>query len=171
MKKIIVVLILSFVLSSAYGSIITQAGAETMNFKLVSMVEKMETVQVSGIERVVLGVLDRKGLSIFENGDIATTECRSIFDTQKGFQGYSTLTFKDGSTVLVSWKGPASSVSPDGSYREYSAPFEYVKGTGRFEGIKGNGTFSARAPIWDKDFTAKGFTYYEFAGTYSLSSK
>lgn len=171
MKKIIVALILSFCLSSAFGSFVTLAWAESMNFKLVSMVEKMENVQVSGIEGVIIGVLDRKGLSLFENGDIATTTCRAIFDTKKGFQGYSTLTFKDGSTVIVSWEGPASAVSPGSPYRNYSAPFEYVKGTGRFEGIKGSGSFSAKAPLWDKDFKAKGFTYYEFNGNYNLSSK
>jgi hypothetical protein len=171
MKRIIMASLLSFVLLFAFGPFLTQAGAESMNFKLVSMVEKMERVQVTGIEGVVIGVLDRKGLSMFENGDIATTACRGTFDTKKGFQGYSTLTFEDGSTVLVSWKGPTSMVPPGGTYGGYSAPFEYVKGTGRFEGIKGSGTFSAKAPNWNKDFKAKGFTYYEFTGTYDLSSQ
>jgi hypothetical protein len=163
--------IISFVLLFAFGLFLTQAGAESMNFKLVSMIEKMERVQVTGIEGVVIGVMDRKGLSTFENGDIATTECRGTFDSKKGFQGYSTLTFEDDSTVLVSWKGPSSMVPPGGTYGGYSVPFEYVNGTGRFEGIKGSGTFSAKAPNWDKDFKAKGFTYYEFTGDYNLSSQ
>jgi hypothetical protein len=106
---------------------------------------------VTEIEGVVIGLLDRKGLSMFESGDIATTACRGTFDTKKGFQGYSTLNFEDGSTVLVSWKGPTSMVPPGGTYGGYSAPFEYVKGTGRFEEIKGIATFSAKAPNWNKD--------------------
>ena len=46
MKRIIIALILAFVLSLGFGPIVTQAGAETMNIKLVSMVEKVETVKV-----------------------------------------------------------------------------------------------------------------------------
>jgi hypothetical protein len=70
MKRVIVASILSFVLLFAFGPIVTQAGAETMNIKLVSMVETRETVQISGLEGVFIGVLDRKGLGMFENGDI-----------------------------------------------------------------------------------------------------
>jgi hypothetical protein len=84
MKKIIMAWMLAFILLIGFGPVPTQAGEETMNFKLVSMVEKVEMVQVSGIEGVVIGVMDRKGLSMFENGDIATTACRGTFDTKKG---------------------------------------------------------------------------------------
>ena len=171
MNKIILTLILPFFLLIGFGPILTHAGAETMNFTLVSMIEKIERVQVTGVEGILIGVIDRKGLSKFENGEIATMACRGTFDTKKGFQGYSTLTFEDGSTVVMSWKGPRDMVPPGGAYGGYSAPFEYVKGTGRFEGIKGSGSFSAKAPNWDKDFKAKGFTFYEWTGTYSLSSQ
>lgn len=171
MKRIIMASILSFVLLFAFGPIVTQAGAETMNFKLVSMVEKLEMVKVSDIEGVVIGVIDRKGLSVFENGDIATTTCRGTFDTKKGFQGYSALTFEDGSIIVLAWKGPTSRVPPGGKFGGYAGTFEYTKGTGRFKGIKGSGTFTAKAPNWDKDFKAKGFTFYEWAGTYTLPSQ
>jgi hypothetical protein len=50
MKKIVVTSICSLILFSAFGPIVTVAWAETMNFELVSMVEKMERVQVTGIE-------------------------------------------------------------------------------------------------------------------------
>jgi len=171
MKRIIIASILSFVLLFAFGPIITQAGAETMNFKLVSMIEKLEMVKVSDVKGVFIGVMDRKGLSVFENGDIATTTCRGTFDTKKGFQGYSALTFEDGSTIVVAWKGPTSRVPPGGKFGGYEAAFEYAKGSGRFKGIKGSGTFIAKAPHWDKDFKAKGFTHYEFIGTYTLPSQ
>ena len=171
MKRIVVVPILSFVLLFAFGPIVTQAGAETMNFKLVSMLEKVEMVKVSDIKGVVIGVIDRKGLSMFENGDIATTTCRGTFDTKKGFQGYSALTFEDGSTIVVAWKGPTSRVPPGGKFGGFTAAFNYAKGSGRFKGIKGSGTFTEKKPNWDKDFKAKGFTYYEWTGTYTLPSK
>jgi len=170
MKRIIMASILSFVLLFAFGPIVTQAGAETMNFKLVSMLEKVEMVKVSDIKGVVIGVMDRKGLSMFENGDIATTACRGTFDTKKGFQGYSSLTFEDGSTIVLSWKGPTSRVPPGGKFGGFTAAFNYAKGSGRFKGIKGSGTFTEKKPNWDKDFKAKGFTYYEFTGTYALTN-
>ena len=168
MNKTIIASMISFVLLVALGPVVPQAGAETMNFKLVSMVEKMERVKVTHIEGVVIGVLDRKGLSWFENGDVATTSCRGTFDTKKGFQGYSSIAFADGSTLVLSWKGPTSRVPPGGKFSGYTGAFEYAKGTGRFEGIKGSGTFTAKAPLWNDDYKAKGFTYYEFSGTYTL---
>ena len=171
MKRIIMASILSIVLLFAFGPIFTQAGAETMNFKLVGMLEKMEMVKVSNIKGVVIGLIDRKGLSMFENGDIATMACRGTFDSKKGFQGYSSLAFEDGSTIVLSWKGPTSRVPPGGKFGGYAAAFNYAKGTGRFEGIKGSGTFTAKVPHWDKDYKAKGFTYYEWTGTYTLPSQ
>jgi hypothetical protein len=172
MKKIIMALILAVVLLIGLGQIATQAMAESMNFKLVSMIEKVERVKVTQTEGVIIGVLDRKGLSIFENGEIATTSCRGTFDTKKGFQGYSSIIFEDGSTLVLSWKGPTSVPSrPGGKFREYTAAFEYAEGTGRFKGIKGNGTFSGKEPQWDDDYKAKGFAYYEYTGTYTLPSK
>ena len=170
MKRIIMASILSFVLLFAFGPIITQAGAETMNIKLVSMVEKREAVKITELEGVFIGVLDRKGLGMFENGDIYIMSCRGTFDTKKGFQGYSSLTFEDGSTIVLAWKGPTSWVAGD-KFDEYSGTFEYAKGTGRFEGIKGSGTFTGKEPKWDKDYKAKGFAYYEFTGTYTLPSQ
>jgi len=66
MKKTSVLAVLALALTVFFGSIASQVRAEAMNFKLISMVEKLETVQVSGVEKVALGVLDRKGLSVFE---------------------------------------------------------------------------------------------------------
>ena len=172
MKRIFMASILSFVLLFAFGQIVTQAGAETMNFKIVSMIEKREMVKVTQTEGVFIGVLDRKGLSIFENGEIATTSCRGTFDTKKGFQGYTSMIFEDGSTLVLSWKGPTSRSRPaGGKFREYTIAVEYAEGTGRFKGVKGNGTYTAKEPQWDDDYKAKGFAYYEFAGTYTLPSK
>jgi hypothetical protein len=172
MKRIIITFVLAFVLLLGFSPIVLQAGAEPMNFKLVSMFDKKEVVKVTETEGVMLGVLDRKGLSIFDNGEIATTSCRGTFDTKKGFQGYSSMIFEDGSTLVLSWKGPTTQSRPvGGKYRQYGMAAEYVEGTGRFKGIKGSGTFIGKAPQWDDDYKAKGFTYYEFSGTYTLPSQ
>jgi hypothetical protein len=170
MKKITMAFVLAFVFSLSFGPLAIQAGAETMNFKLVSMVEKLEMVKVTETEGVIIGVIDRKGLSIFDNGEIATTNCRGTFDTKKGFQGYTSMTFEDGSTLILSWKGPTSR-SRDGKYDQYGMAAEYVEGTGRFKGIKGSGTYTGKAPQWNADYKAKGFTYYEVSGTYTLASQ
>jgi len=165
-------LILIVVLLIGFEPIVTHANAENMNFKLVSMIEKMEMVKVTQTEGVMIGVMDRKGLSIFDNGEIATTSCRETIDTKKGWQGYSSIIFEDGSTLLLSWKGPTSQSRPaGGKYWEYTIAVEYAEGTGRFKGVKGNGTYTGKAPQWDDDYKAKGFTYYPFSGTYTLPSK
>jgi len=39
---------------------------------------------------------------------------RGTFDSKKGFQGYSSLSFDDGSTLVLSWKGSTSVVPPGG---------------------------------------------------------
>ena len=172
MKKISVTLIFAFFFLTGFLPVITEAGAETMNFKLVSMIEKMERVKVTQTEGVMIGVLDRKGLSIFENGEVATTSCRGTFDSKKGFQGYSSMIFEDGSTLLLYWKGPTSQSRPGGGkYWQYAMSVEVLEGTGRFKGVQGKGTYTGKAPQWDDDYKAKGFTYYQFTGTYTLPSK
>jgi hypothetical protein len=172
MKKISVTLIFAFFVVTGILPLITEAGAEPMNFKLVSMIEKMERVKVTETQGVMIGVLDRKGLSIFENGEIATTSCRGTFDSKKGFQGYSSMIFEDGSTLVLYWKGPTSQSRPaGGKYWEYTMAVEYLQGTGRFKGVQGKGTYTGKAPQWDEDYKAKGFTYYQFSGTYNLPSK
>ena len=162
--------LLVVVLGLVFGLLVTHVEAETMNFKLVSTIEKAERVKVTEAEGVVIGVLDRKGLSIFENGEIAVTNCRGTFDTKKGFQGYSSLSFEDGSTLLLSWKGPTSN-SRSEKYWEYGIDVDFVEGTGRFKGVKGSGSYKSKQPLWDADYKAKGITLYEFNGSYSLSSQ
>ena len=172
MKKIRVALISAAGVAILVLPLITQAWAESMNFKLVSMIEKREMVKVTQAEGVMIGVLDRKGLGIFENGEIATISCRGTFDTKKGFQGYSSLIFEDGSTLLLSWKGPTSVASPPGGkFRGYTIAVEYAEGTGRFKGVNGTGTYTAKEPQWDDDYKAKGFALYEFSGNYTLTAQ
>ena len=172
MKKITTAFLLALVLLLSFGLVVIQAGAEDMNFNLVSMFDKIEMVKVTETEGVVIGVVDRKGLSIFDNGEIATTNCRGTFDTKKGFQGYSSLIFEDGSKLVLSWEGPTSQSQPaGGKYNQYGIAVEFVEGTGRFEGIKGSGTYTGKAPQWDEYYKAKGFTHYKFNGAYTLPAQ
>jgi hypothetical protein len=172
MKKINVPLIFAFALMISFLPMVTKAGAETMNWIAISYIERRETVVVTQTEGVMIGVIDRKGLGMFEDGEVFPMSCRGTFDTKKGWQGYTSIIFQDGSTLLLSWKGPTSSSRPgDGKMWEYGLTFEYVEGTGRFEGIKGSGTFTGKQPEWDADYKAKGFAYYDFKGNYTLPPK
>ncbi len=122
--------------------------------------------------QVFIGAMQRMGLSLFDNYEIATTSCRGTFDTKKGWQGYSSMVFEDGSTLVLAWKGPTSQSRPEGGkYWDYTMSVEYLEGTGRFEGIKGKGTYTAKVPQWDEDYKKKGFGYYQFSGNYTLPSK
>ena len=70
------------------------------------------------------------------------------------------------------YKGPTGGPPPSGKFRGFTdKPIEFVKGTGRFKGIKGKGTFSGKTAMWDKDFSSKGFAYYEYTATYTLPPK
>ena len=60
MKKTILVWILPFFLLIGFGPLVTHVEAETMNFKLVSMYDKVERVKVAEAEGVMIGVMDRK---------------------------------------------------------------------------------------------------------------
>ena len=172
MKRTVTALILAVGVLIGFQLLVTQARAETLNFKLVSMIDKLERVKITQTEGTIIGVMDRKGLSVFENGEVAPTCCRGIFDTKKGFQGYSSIMFEDGSTLVLSWKGPTSvSSPPGGKLRIYSAAFECVEGTGRFKGVKGTGTFTGKEVQWDDEYKAKGFALYEFTGNYILASQ
>jgi hypothetical protein len=173
MKRTITTLILALSLLIGFQLMVAaQAGAEPLNFKLVSMIDKVERVKISQTEGTIIGVMDRRGLSIFENGEVAPASCTGTFDTKKGFQGYSSIIFEDGSTLVLSWKGPTSvSRPPGGKFLIYSADFECAEGTGRFKGVKGSGTLTGKEVQWDDEYKAMGFALYEFAGTYTLPSE
>lgn len=134
MKRITVSFAAVLFLSFGVWPICSQANAEDMNFTLVSMVEKMETVAVTYTDGVVIGVVDRKGLSRFDNGDIATTACGGTYDAKKGGQGYSSLAFDDGSTLALSWEGPTSSTPAGGAFGGYLGAFEYANGNSGSKG-------------------------------------
>lgn len=172
MKKINISHNLAVVLLIGLGLIATPVMAEPLNFKLVSMVDKREAVKITQTEGTIIGVMGRRGLSIFENGEVAPTSCRGTFDTKKGFQGYSSIIFEDGSTLVLSWKGPTSvSNPPGGKFRIYSADFECAEGTGRFKGFKGSGTFTGKEVQWDDEYKAMAFALYEFTGNYTLADQ
>jgi hypothetical protein len=150
-----ILVILAWVLGSAAPS-----QAEDLKWKLISMGTKVETNKIDDQEGHIIGIFERKGLMIHENGDVANELNRGFIDIVKGvrkFQGYCLQTFKDGSTIMMKHQG----TNVKGQVVE--ASFELIKGTGRFDGIKGQGTFTGQ------DY--ESFNYLHFTGTYTLPQK
>jgi hypothetical protein len=163
-----ILVILAWVLGSAI-----QAGAETMNFKTYNWVIKRETVPVADVEGHALGLTVRNAYFIFENKEVATSISVGTHDYIKGkgpFMQYVTLTFQDGSTIIIKSQGtvgaPVAGTPTVGGYEGS----EIIKGTGRYEGVKGSLTLKLKyLPVEKWEAGPKG--YGEGILTYTLPSK
>ena len=148
----------------------TQAKAETMKWVFTSQVTKLEFIPFPDVKGHVLGVLQRRGVAIFEN-EVARFELLLRFDSikkQGTWEGYSQTTFKDGSTFTLKFQG--ATTFADGK-KLIKGKGKYIKGTGRFEGIKGEYSFTGREITpYTKDKT-KGDNWAEATGTYTLPKK
>jgi len=160
-------LIMAWVLMPA-----TQARAETVKIKYSTQFTKREVVPVPGEKGHIVGLYERRGVAIVENEVAATAICGTLDGIKKkaSFQGYTQLTFKDGSTWALTHQGTL--VRPPGEELGlYKIKGELIKGTGRFEGIKGkySGTGRYITPF-TKDET-KGDNWMEITATYTLPKK
>jgi hypothetical protein len=159
-KKTIWVLFGILVISAWVLGSAAPGQAEDLKCKLISMYTKVETNKIDDQEGHIIGIYERKGLMVHENGEVANELNRGVFDSVKGvskYQGYCLQTFKDGSTMMMKHQGTINK----GQIVE--ASFEFIKGTGRFEGIKGRGTYTGQ--------NYESFNYLQFTGTYTLPEK
>jgi hypothetical protein len=150
----------------------TQARAETVKIKYSTQFTKREVVPVPGEKGHIVGLYERRGVAIVENEVAATAICGTLDGIKKkvSFQGYTQMTFKDGSTWALTHQGTL--VRPPGEELGlYKIKGEFIKGTGRFEGIKGkySGTGRYITPL-TKDET-KGDNWMEITATYTLPKK
>jgi hypothetical protein len=172
MKKTILAFILALLLSLSLGLFIVQASAETANWKVTSYVVKMEGVPVPDVEGHFIGMHERRGLAIFEDGEVRAYHTRGTFDIIKGqgsFQGYTTLTSKDGAETMVKYQGNMT-LPPGEKLPIFSGKGEYIKGTGRFQGIKGEISFKGKN-ITPFGKETKGDVAIDATGTYTLPSQ
>ena len=159
-KKTMWVLFVILVISAWVLGSAAPAQAADLKCKLISMGTKVETNKIDDQEGHIIGIFERKGLMVHENGEVANELNRGFFDSVKGvtkFQGYCLQTFKDGSTMMMKHQGTINK----GQIAD--ASFEFIKGTGRFEGIKGRGTYTGQ--------NYGSFNYLQFTGTYTLPQK
>ena len=158
----------SFVLGSAI-----QAGAEeTLKWKNYSYVTKLEREPVGDVEGHFVGFSNRRSFCVFENGEIATAFSVITNDSIKGSGSalqYTTLTFSDGSTIIMKAGYTLTGTAPQQQTSGESTR-EIIKGTGRFEGIKGTGTGTTKyLPLEKGELGQKGIG--NFSITYTLPTK
>jgi len=151
-----------------------QAGEKTVKLKLIGPLTRIEAVPIPDVEKHAIGVLERRGVAIYENGETAAYHTRATFDSIRGqggsFNGYSDYIFADGSTIITKYQGTAA-VPPGEKLYSLKGTGKYIKGTGRFEGIKGKVTFSGKyVTPYTKDKT-KGTAVVDVTGTYTLPKK
>ncbi len=152
---------------------VTRAGAQTYTMKCreAGHFPQMHRIEVGDVPGHIIGVVECAGVLSCDDGSVATTSIKDIFDYIKGsgkFQGYELFTYEDGSTTWTRYQGTAT-LPADGKATRWEATFEYMKGTGRFEGVQGSGTYTG------KRFSAlpgAGAQYYiDWTMTYTLPSK
>jgi hypothetical protein len=160
-----ILIIAAWLLGSA-----TKAGAESkpMNYRVSGYLVHNEVLPVGDVEGHTLSIYSRKGLAFFETGEVATFTNWVTSDAIKSksiSQGYSMVTFEDGSTIVEKLQTTAEP-GPKG-LSLFKGTGEYIKGTGRFEGIKGSYTYSGKA-LTPYSKETKGDIYYDVVGTYTL---
>ena len=179
MKKnkmtITVVCYLVFFLIAALALVpAAQAGEKTEEIKgrHVTQISKIDVVKVGDVKGHVIGILQRRGLDFQNDKVVATYRNWVNFDLVKGkgtCEGYSQLTYEDGSTTLSKVQGTLEPL--EGKRSAGKGTFTYVRGTGRFEGIKGGGswTFKSFTPYTNDE--TKSDAIVDWQGTRTLPSK
>ncbi len=161
-----------FVISLWALTSVVQAGEIIRKGKINSVITKMQAIPIPGLPGRVIGFYERQGEATYEDGETAKQILRCTFDMNRGagpFQGYSQLTFKDGSAMLVKIEGVM--IAPEkGKLPTGKGTGKYIDGTGRFKGIQGTISFNVTVL---KPFAgeSKGDALVEVTGTYTLPGK
>jgi hypothetical protein len=143
MKKLILLSAIAFVISITIGFFITNVNAEESKFRVTNYLVKMEYTPVTDVDKHVVGTYERRGIAVFENGEVAAYHTLGTFDfvdSNGPFHGYTTLTYKDGSTTMLSYD--AIMTKESGNMPTLKGKGDYIKGTGKYEGIKGTVSFT-----------------------------
>ena len=151
----------------AFGMSVTQAGAATMKFRIVTFHTKLEVIKVGDVEGHIIGVLDSPGLASFDTGEVAVLSQWGSFDYTKGagiHKAYLRLTFEDGSTIDYKMEG-TTRPDPKGEGSLFEGTSEIYQGSGRYTGIHGKGTHTGKRVV---ALGAGAQVYFDFILTYTL---
>ncbi len=161
-----------FVIGGVFLCSVSQATAETLNYKSFKHVTRAEIVPVGDVEGHAVGVMVREGAAVLPNGEFGWQKVIQSLDLTKGagtLQSYLICTFADGSTFIVRTKGTVEA-SPQGVAAAAKIGGDILHGTGRFQGIKGTHTISAKQlPLEKGELGPKALT--EGTLVYTLPGK
>jgi len=161
-----------FVIGIGLLGFVPQATAETLNFRNLVHVTKIEAVPIPDAEGHLVRLQVREGVQVFENGELAWIKAVLSGDIIKGagpFSMYSTYTFQDGSTITTHTKGRVEA-TPAAVQTAAKWSGEIIHGTGRFQGIKGIVTSTSKMLPPEKGEQA-GKSLSEGTMVYTLPSK
>ena len=173
-KKFIWIFIGILVIMAWLLGSVSQAVAESKQFRNVGQFSKMEMIQAGDVEGHLLLIWEWRGLQ-FSDGEVAVLSGWGTCDIIKGngpCEGYYLAKYEDGSTVVSRTKF-ITTTSPDGKSAAYEGTGEYTGGTGRFAGIKGSLSMKAKriTPISPGLKETRGDVVADGTATYTLPSK
>ena len=163
---------LTLVLSVSFGQFFAQAEESSWKFKEITYLTKLEVISVPDVEGHTVGIFERRGLYIFEHGEVGAYRSCGTFDYIKGqgsFQGYAHYTSKGGCQTVYKYHG-TETIPIGEKLSTVSVRGEYIKGTGRLQGIKGklSGVGKFITPYGKE---TKGDMIFEGTTTYALPSQ
>jgi hypothetical protein len=167
MKKIFLLYLLALVFFTLKLHPV-DANAEDVDYQLLTYLVRVDFIPVPDLDKHAIGIYERRGVAVFKNGETAAYHSRGTWDFIDGngpFQGYTTLTYKDGSTTITKYSG--NQTQETGKLATMKGNGEYIKGTGKYEGIQGNDSFSGDyVTPYSKE--TKGDVVVKAKGSYTL---
>lgn len=157
-KLLVIFLLVSTILLSASTSIHAEEKAIQWQETFVTVDSVIRPVP--GHDDYALGVMQQRGFSFYESGEIASVDVLLTFERRGSttqYTGYAVYSFRDGTTKVGRFEGHGD---PAG---EQAGEFTFESGTGRYAGIRGNGTFTGTG------YPPHGDIVLNVKGSYSLA--
>jgi len=143
MKKFILLSVLAFIFSFTFGLYPDNAKAEDVEYQVIDYLVRVDFIPIPDVDKHAVGTYERRGVAIYKDGQTAAYHSEGTWDfvdSNGPFTGYTTLTYKDGSTAMIKYSGNMTK-EPE-KLPKYTGKGEYTKGTGKYEGIKGTVSFT-----------------------------
>jgi hypothetical protein len=137
------------ILCAAAGTVIFAMPAradETLKFRNVEHLTSNQNQRIDSVERHFMGVVRSEGVATFSDGSTGTTLGVGAYDVVVGSggtnNGYTTLTFTDGSELWFKWAG---TIKWGETKNIETGTAIVVGGKGRYAGAKGDATWEGEA--------------------------